>query len=87
MNNLSNWVAHMWKVMAHTGNGYHRPSMKHTGEGTDRRNDKLRETYGVEFDDGGKERPVTIMVERNETKLQRKFRTAIPIFMKTRRAR
>jgi hypothetical protein len=78
--NLAGWVAHMWSVMGHTGNGYHRPSLKHTGEYLDRRNDKLREVASI--DEEGK--PEIVFVERSETKIQRKFRTAIPVYMRTR---
>jgi hypothetical protein len=31
----------MWRVMTATGNGYHRQSLRNTGVGKDRRNDKL----------------------------------------------
>ena len=79
--NLSRWVSHMWAVMGHTGNGYHRPSLKHTGEYLDRRNDKLREVASINED--GK--PEVVFVERQESKLQRKFRRALPIYMRTRR--
>ena len=35
------WRAAMVRSMAVTGHGYHRPSMRHSGRGTDRRPDKL----------------------------------------------
>jgi hypothetical protein len=37
----ANWAAALWHVMARTGNGYRRQSLKHTGIGDDRRKDKL----------------------------------------------
>jgi hypothetical protein len=38
------WIELLWTAMQKTGKGYHRPSLKHTGKGVDRRNDKLKET-------------------------------------------
>jgi len=38
---VKNWIATLWNAMATTGRGYRRPSMRHTGKGTDRRLDKL----------------------------------------------
>lgn len=38
------WLAVLWNAMGKTGKGYRRHSLRHTGEGKDRRNDKLRDT-------------------------------------------
>ena len=35
------WAAMLWTAMSKSGDGYHRPSLKHTGRGSDRREDKL----------------------------------------------
>lgn len=75
---LARWVSQLWTIMGHTGKGYARPSMKHTGRGLDRRNDKLKEVPSI--DEEGK--PCVEFVERNESKLQRRFRTAVPIFIR-----
>ena len=37
---LAFWVGFLWEVMSSTGRGYRRFSLRHTGEGSDRRNDK-----------------------------------------------
>ena len=39
---LGEWISMLWHAMAATGNGYKRDSLKRTGRGDDRRNDKLR---------------------------------------------
>lgn len=38
------WVQMLWIAMARTGKGYRRPSLRHSGKGTDRRKDKLTTT-------------------------------------------
>ena len=38
------WIELLWTAMQKTGKGYHRQSLKRTGKGVDRRNDKLKET-------------------------------------------
>jgi hypothetical protein len=34
------WISKLWQAMAKTGKGYRRPSLRHTGKGDDRREDK-----------------------------------------------
>ena len=47
---LTQYVALLWAIMGSTGKGYHRPSVKHTGNELNRRNDKLREVTGIDED-------------------------------------
>jgi hypothetical protein len=63
------WIELLWKAMHKTGHGYRKYSMGHTGEGLDRRNDKL----GESTDSDGK----VIFVERTESKLQRAARHGV----------
>lgn len=35
------WRQVLWQAMTKTGHGYRKHSLKHTGKGKDRRNDKL----------------------------------------------
>ena len=37
---LAFWVGFLWEVMSRAGRGYRRFSLRYTGEGSDRRNDK-----------------------------------------------
>ena len=60
------WIAILWNAMGKTGNGYKRDSLRHTGKGVDRRNDKLLETT----DDDGKR----VFVARWESKIARRAR-------------
>ena len=73
---LDAWIAMLWNVMSRTGNGYWRPSMKHTGIDDDRRNDKMRETTEeFEKDDGSLGiRPVFVPFIWGESKLERAAR-------------
>lgn len=74
-NNVSRlhvWVTDMWTMMSVTGNGYHRPSTRHTGEDDDRRKDKLREVFME--DAKGKEKVEYHAFMFPESKLQRRFR-------------
>lgn len=38
------WVATLWAAMVKTGRGYGRHSLRHTGKGDDRREDKKQTT-------------------------------------------
>lgn len=77
---LGSWVGMMWRIMGHTGEGYRRHSLKNSGKGLDRRNDKLREVASIN-EDG---EPEIVFLERKEGKMQRKFRLAVPVFVKKR---
>ena len=69
---LKSYAAMLWAIMGHTGKGYHRPSVKHTGVGDDRRNDKLKAVEAT----NEKGEPIVVYVERArpETKFQRACR-------------
>ena len=41
---MKQWIQILWQAMQIRGKGYRRHSLKHTGKGGDRRNDKLRDT-------------------------------------------
>lgn len=73
---LDNWIAMLWFAMRTTGNGYKRPSLKHTGVDEDRRNDKLRETTeGFTKDDGTEGiRTVFVPFLWGESKIERAAR-------------
>lgn len=38
---ILSWAGLLWIAMGKTGNGYHRPSLRNTGRGEYRRQDKL----------------------------------------------
>lgn len=73
---LDGWIAMLWNVMSRTGNGYKRPSLKHTGIEEDRRNDKLRATTEeFEKDDGTLGiRPAFVPFLWGESKIERAAR-------------
>lgn len=73
---LQHWTALLWTVMSRTGKGYRRHSLKHTGEGDDRRNDKMRETTEEYTDDKGEKRIKTVFVPflHDESKIERAAR-------------
>ena len=62
------WSEMLWRRMTETGKGYKRDSLRNTGKGTDRRNDKLSEDGKVIYSRYNQLRP--------EGKLERKFRLA-----------
>lgn len=47
---LAKYVALLWEIMSLTGKGYKQHSLRHTGEGDDRRKDKLKEVYSTNED-------------------------------------
>lgn len=60
------WIEILWAAMHKTGHGYKRHSLRRTGKGLDRRNDKL----GESTDADGK----VVFVESHENKMQRRAR-------------
>ena len=67
---LALWTAILWAAMQKTGKGFRHHSLKNTGEGLDRRNDKLGEAR-VLGDDG---KHTTIYLPLNECKCERAMR-------------
>lgn len=65
-------VAMLWKIMAHTGNGYRRHSTRNTGIDDDRRKDKLQAVQGE--DEKGQLVERHVAREWPESKLERKAR-------------
>ena len=73
---LDAWIARLWNAMSRTGNGYKRPSLRHTGEFDDRRNDKMRETTEEYETPEGEKRLRTVFVPflLDESKIERAAR-------------
>ena len=69
---LGEWISMLWHAMAATGNGYKRDSLKRTGRGDDRRNDKLRMVESLDAYE--KPKVEYVPFASKESKIQRRAR-------------